>query len=67
MLAQAISEGVDKGVFKKVNPRRQAFILWAVFNGIIQLKKLEKTILSADEHRSLYTEALDRFLDGLRA
>jgi len=67
LLAQAVSEGIDAGAFKTVDPRRQAIILWSVFNGIIQLKKLEKTILAADEYRSLYTEALDRFLDGLRA
>lgn len=66
MLAQAVSEGIDKGIFKAVDSRRQAIILWGVFNGIIQLKKLEKTILASDEYRSLYGEALDRFLDGLR-
>jgi AcrR family transcriptional regulator len=66
MLAQAISEGIDKGMFNAVDPRRQAIILWGVFNGIIQLKKLEKTILSKDEYRSLYGEALNQFLNGLR-
>lgn len=66
MLTQAIAEGIEKGLFKTVDPRRQAIILWGVFNGVIQLKKLENTILSKDEYQSLYKEALDRFLDGLR-
>jgi TetR/AcrR family transcriptional regulator len=65
-LTAAIREGIDNGHFKAVDPRRQAIILWSAFNGMIQLKKLEKTILAADEYQSLYTEALDRFLDGLR-
>jgi len=67
MLTEAVREGVEKGMFKTVDPRRQAIILWSAFNGVIQLKKLEKTILAQDEYHSLYTEALDRFLDGLRA
>ena len=66
MLAQAISEGTGKGIFKPVDSRKLAIVLWGLFNGIIQLKKLEKTILAEDECRSLYGEALDRFLDGLR-
>ncbi|MDD3250084.1 MAG: hypothetical protein PHF23_06950 [Smithellaceae bacterium] len=35
-------------------------------NGVIQIKKLEKTILGKDEHHSLYMEALEHFLSGLR-
>jgi AcrR family transcriptional regulator len=66
-LTAAIREGIDNGYFKAIDPRRQAIILWSTFNGIIQLKKLKKTILAKDEYQSLYNEALDRFLDGLRS
>ncbi|PKN53494.1 MAG: hypothetical protein CVU55_02405 [Deltaproteobacteria bacterium HGW-Deltaproteobacteria-13] len=65
-LTAAIREGIDKGDFKAVDPRRQAIILWGTFNGMIQLKKMKKTILAKDEYQSLYMEALDRFIDGLR-
>lgn len=66
-LTEAIREGIDKGEFKAVDPRRQAIILWSAFNGMIQLKKLQKTILAKDEYQSLYMEIVDRFLDGLRS
>lgn len=66
-LTAAIGEGIDAGQLKAVDPRRQAIILWSAFNGMIQLKKLQKTILAKDEYQSLYMEALDRFLDGLRS
>ncbi|MFA5321101.1 MAG: TetR/AcrR family transcriptional regulator [Smithella sp.] len=66
-LTAAFREGIGNGYFKAVDPRRQAIILWSTFNGIIQLKKLKKTILVKDEYQSLYLEALDRFLDGLRS
>jgi len=67
MLTAAIHEGIAKGDFKAVDPRRQAIILWSTFNGIIQLKKFKKTILAKNEYQSLYIEALDRYLDGLRS
>jgi hypothetical protein len=64
-LTLAIREGIDSGQFKAVDPRRQAIILWSAFNGMIQLKKLQKTILVKNEYSSLYMEIVDRFLDGL--
>ncbi|MBP7764043.1 MAG: TetR/AcrR family transcriptional regulator [Deltaproteobacteria bacterium] len=66
MMTLAVQEGIDAGLFKSVDPKRQAIILWAAFNGMIQLKKLQKTILAKNEYISLYGEIVDRFLDGLR-
>lgn len=65
-LSAEIQEGIDQKIFKKVDPRKQAIILWSTFNGVIQLKKLEKTIIGKGEHQSLYMEALNHFLSGLR-
>ncbi len=65
-LTLAIQEGIDSGKLKAVDARRQAIILWSAFNGMIQLKKLKNTILAKNEYQSLYTEIVDRFLDGLR-
>jgi len=67
MLTEAIREGIDAGQFKAVDPKRQAIILWGAFNGMIQLRKLQKTILARNEYHSLYSEIADRFLDGLRS
>lgn len=66
ILTEAFREGIETGLFKKVDPRRQAIILWSALHGMIQLKKLEITILAKDNHQSLYTELVERFLDGLR-
>ncbi len=65
-LTSAIREGIEQNNFKPVDPRRQAVILWGVFQGMIQLKKLENTILADIGHRALYMEAVELFLDGLR-
>lgn len=66
ILAQALGEGMEKGLFKRADPRREAIIFWSAFHGMIQLKKLEKTILARESHQSLYHELVERFLDGLR-
>lgn len=66
ILRAAISEGIEKGLFRAVDPGRQAIILWSACHGMIQLKKLENTILAHDSHQSLYCDVVERFLDGLR-
>ncbi len=63
-LTDTISKGIQNGMFKPMDPRRQAIILWSTLHGMIQFKKLEKTILDKENHQSLYLEAVERFLDG---
>ena len=66
-LTDTISKGIQNGIFKAVDPRRQAIILWSTLHGMIQFKKLENTILDKENHQSLYLEAVERFLDGQRS
>jgi len=66
ILTDTIREAIQSGLFKAVDPRRQAIILWSTLHGMIQFKKLEKTILAKENHQSLYLEAVERFLDGQR-
>jgi AcrR family transcriptional regulator len=66
-LTDAISKGIQNGIFKAMDPRRQAIILWSTLHGMIQFKKLENTILAKETHQSLYLEAVERFLDGVRS
>ena len=64
ILTDILRAGIHDGIFKSVDPRRQAIILWSTLHGMIQFKKLEKTILAKENHQSLYLEAVERFLDG---
>jgi AcrR family transcriptional regulator len=66
ILADVIDEGIRTGLFKAVKPRRQAIILWGTMQGLIQLKKFEKTNFDNENYQSIYMEAVERFIDGLR-
>jgi AcrR family transcriptional regulator len=66
LLTDAIREGIHEGRFKPVDAGRMAIILWSTIHGIIQMKKLEKTILVNIGHHALYMEAVEWFLEGLR-
>jgi AcrR family transcriptional regulator len=65
ILAEAVAEGIRTGLFRDVDPRRQAIILWGTLHGMLHFKKLQKTILAHADHESIYMEAVERFIDGL--
>jgi AcrR family transcriptional regulator len=66
ILAEAIREGMQQGVFKEVNPKQEALILWSACHGAITTKKLKNTIMEDVEYPSLFKAVVERFLCGLR-
>jgi AcrR family transcriptional regulator len=61
----AIKSGIKAGVFRKVNAERHAIWLWGTLHGLIQFRKMEKTILNKEAHQSLVEYALDNYLKTL--
>ena len=59
-----VREGLDSGVFKSVEPRKYILMFWGTLNGVIQMEKLQETILKNVAHQDLY-EYTVRKLIGL--
>lgn len=66
LLVDSIRKGVDEGVFKKVNPRQEALILWSGCHGAIMLKKMANTVMEKGEYGMFYKGVIERFLSGIR-
>jgi AcrR family transcriptional regulator len=64
---EAIEEGIRTGAFRKVNARKHTIWLWGMLHGLIQFKKLEKTILKNENYGSLVQYAIENFLTTLMA
>ena len=64
-LKAAIDEGVQKGLFLKVNTMRSALTLWATLHGLIQFKKMKTTLLRGENHKVLYNFAVEQFIQSL--
>ena len=65
LLVTSIDNGRQQGVFHTTRPRRHAVILWAMLHGLIQFRKMEKSLLPADDFHHLYNQAVDDFLGNL--
>lgn len=68
LVVQAIEQGVREGVFHCRDPRQAAAILWALFNGVLELMShpLRRDMIGVSTE-TLYRTALDAFIRGLRA
>lgn len=66
LLEEVITEGMRKGIFRKVNPRRSSIMLWGTQHGLIQFKKMETTLLQGENHKALYSFAVEQFIEGLK-
>ncbi len=66
VLAEAIAEGIGTGLCREVDPRTQAIILWGTLHGMLHFRKLQRTILADVDHETVYMEAVEHFINGLR-
>lgn len=57
-----VEEGMASGQFRAVGGREFILMFWATLNGVLQLAKLQDTILSGLDHQSLYWYAVDSLI-----
>jgi AcrR family transcriptional regulator len=65
MIVKAIEKGIEDEIFKNINSRRYAILMWSTMHGMINLKKLENTILENDNFEDLYFFAVNQIVDNL--
>ncbi|MEN6319203.1 MAG: TetR/AcrR family transcriptional regulator [Syntrophaceae bacterium] len=61
-----IGEGIEKRIFKKINPYAGAVIFWSAFIGMMQFQENRMTQGKKD-YRHATLEYLQIFIDGLRS
>lgn len=66
-LIRAVVDGLKSGMFRTIEPRKHAIMLWAMLHGLIQFEKLKDTLLHEEDHQSMYVHAVDHFLDSICA
>ncbi|HOI75894.1 MAG TPA: TetR/AcrR family transcriptional regulator [Syntrophales bacterium] len=60
-----IREGIEKGVFKDVNPYAGAVIFWSAFIGMIQFQE-NRMKQGKKDYRQATLDYIEIFIDGLR-
>lgn len=59
---KAISEGIEQGLFQKVDIQRCSLIFWGIIHSTIQFKKFEMTLLKNDDYSEFFNYSVERFI-----
>ncbi len=66
LIVEMIEEGISRGEFKAADPQKHAIMFWGTLHGLLQLKKLQETVLGDISHKDLFQYAVIQLIDGLR-
>ncbi|MBI9085387.1 MAG: TetR/AcrR family transcriptional regulator [Desulfobacterales bacterium] len=62
-----IESGMAMGRFTAVDARKFALAFWGALYGLIQFRKLEKTVLDGEDHKAVFDYAVEQFIARLMA
>jgi len=65
VVAGTIKAGIAGGIFADVDASRYAMILWGTIQGMLQLRKMENTLLKGVDYDDLYQASVENFIQGL--
>jgi AcrR family transcriptional regulator len=65
VVAGTIKAGIAAGIFADVDAVHYAMILWGTLQGMLQLRKMENTLLKGADYEGLYQASVENFIRGL--
>ena len=66
VIREIIIDGVGKEVFKEDDPYKFSIMFWGTIHGLLQFKKLEKTVLGNEDHEQLYHYSVEKLISSIK-
>lgn len=66
-MSVVIREGMETGIFRKVNPAHHSLIFFGLVHGFLHFRKLQHTVLKNENFTHMYNETVDCFINGLKS
>ncbi len=66
VIREIVLDGFSKGVFKEDNPYNFSIMFWGTIHGLLQFKKLEKTVLENRNHEQLYNYSVEKLINCIK-
>jgi AcrR family transcriptional regulator len=67
VIEKVIIRGIKEKEFKHVNEKEFAIMFWGMLHGLVQFKKIEKTILLGHNHKEVFTNSLKYLVNSLKS
>lgn len=66
LIESVIAEGMADKTFKKADAKKNSILFFGALHGLIQLKKLERTTLSGQDHADIYEYSIKTLIGGFK-
>ena len=66
LVARAIETLTFSGDYRTVDTKRQAVMFWGMLHGLLQIRKLESTVLEGEDYDDFFDYCVQSFIDGLK-
>jgi AcrR family transcriptional regulator len=66
VISEIVLDGISHGVFKEDNPYKFSIMFWGTIHGLLQFKKLEKTVLGNEDHEQLYNYSVAKLINSIK-
>ncbi len=66
VINEVILNGISHDIFTEDDPYKFSIMFWGTIHGLIQFKKLEKTVLGNEEHEQLYHYSVTKLISSIK-
>ena len=65
VIREIVFDGIGHGVFKEDYPYKFSIMFWGTIHGLLQFKKLEKTVLENEDHEQVYHYSVEKLISSI--
>ena len=66
VIRKIVLDGISQGAFKEDDPHKFSIMFWGTIHGLLQFKKLEKTVLGNEDHEQLYHYSVKKLISSIK-
>ena len=66
VIREIVLDGISQGVFNEDDPYKFSIMFWGTIHGLLQFKKLEKTVLGNENHEQLYHYSVKKLISSIK-
>ncbi|NOX32653.1 MAG: TetR/AcrR family transcriptional regulator [Deltaproteobacteria bacterium] len=66
IIRDIVADGVQQNVLNEQDPQKFSIMFWGTLHGLLQFKKLEKTVLENESHEKLFNYSVQKLISSIK-
>ena len=66
IIQEIVAQGAQQKIFKEDDPQKFSIMFWGTLHGLIQFKKLEKTVLENKDHEQIFRYSIEKLIHSIK-